>query len=245
MKCVWCNKELEKWNEKSSFWQISITLARTNFRPFATPTLGTAALEERVRMLRMKLFYSSLCLVQVYGPNFNVLYSESEFEDKTNDALRMFNTVLSNPRCFRETSMHTLGNDTGYGREWLQIGRHGDADGNNNGRFLLQLSCSNALCVINTFDQHRNLHKYSWCRDSLGQRPLIYFCRISANDFQILLYFRVKNSVALSTDHCPVVCKLGHEKTTGPRPGDSNTRAACGREGILCGSQCFLEFSNN
>jgi len=37
-------KELENWKEKSSFWQIWIALARHIFRPFATYTLGTAAL---------------------------------------------------------------------------------------------------------------------------------------------------------------------------------------------------------
>ena len=50
------------------------------------------------------------------------------------------------------------------------IGRHGDADVNDNRRLLLQLCCNNALCIMNTFLQHRNVHKYTCCRDSLDQR---------------------------------------------------------------------------
>jgi len=38
-------KELAKWKEKSSLWQIWIILARPIFRPFATHTLGTAELQ--------------------------------------------------------------------------------------------------------------------------------------------------------------------------------------------------------
>ena len=47
----------------------------------------------------------------------------------------------------------------------LVTDRHGDVDVNDIGRLLLQLCCNNALCIINTFFQHRDVH---WCRDSLG-----------------------------------------------------------------------------
>jgi len=54
----------------------------------------------------------------------------------------------------------------------LVFGQHGDAYVNRNGRRLLQLYFNNALCIVNTFYQHINLHRYTWCRDSLGQRSL-------------------------------------------------------------------------
>jgi len=47
---------------------------------------------------------------------------------------------------------------------------------NDNRMLLLQLFCSNALCIMNTFFQHRNLHKYTW---SLCQRSFIDFCSCS------------------------------------------------------------------
>jgi len=53
------------------------------------------------------------------------------------------------------------------------IGQRGDADVNNNGTHLLQLCCNNTLCIMNTFFQHRDLRRYTWCRDSLGQTSLM------------------------------------------------------------------------
>jgi len=72
------------------------------------------------------------------------------------------------------------------------IGRHSDGDVNENGRLLLQLWCNNALCIMNTFFQHRDMHKYTWCRDSLGQWPLIDFCIVSADLLHSVLDVRVK-----------------------------------------------------
>ena len=88
------------------------------------------------------------------------------------------------------------------------IGRHGDASLNENGRYLLQLSCSNGLCVVNTFFQHRDVHKYTWYRPSLGQKSLIDFCIVSADLFSDVLDVRVKRGAELSTDHHLVVCSL-------------------------------------
>jgi len=92
-----------------------------------------------------------------------------------------------------------VGNDDGV---WKGvIGPHGDADVNDNGRLLLQLCCNNALCIMNTFFQHRDVHKYTCCRYSMGQRSLIDFCIVSADLFRSVLDVRVKRSAELSTDH--------------------------------------------
>jgi len=40
------------------------------------------------------------------------------------------------------------------------IGQHGDADVNDNGRLLLQMCWYNALCIMDPFFQHTDLHKY-------------------------------------------------------------------------------------
>ena len=47
------------------------------------------------------------------------------------------------------------------------IEKHGITGLNENGRYLLQLCCSNGLRIMNTFFQHRKVHKYT-----LGQRFL-------------------------------------------------------------------------
>ena len=88
------------------------------------------------------------------------------------------------------------------------IEQHGDPDINKNGRCLLQFCATNGLCIMNTFFQHKRIHKYTWCRDFLGQRSLIDFCIVSADLFSTVSDVRVKRGAELSTDHHLVVCTL-------------------------------------
>ena len=50
------------------------------------------------------------------------------------------------------------------------IGKHGVTGLNENGRYLLQLCCSNVLRIRNTFFQHREVHRYTWYRPSMDQK---------------------------------------------------------------------------
>jgi len=96
------------------------------------------------------------------------------------------------------------------------IGRHGDVDVNDNRRLLLQLCCNNTLCLMKTFFQHRNMHNYTWCRDSLGQLSLIDYCMVSADLFRSVLDVCVKRGTERSTDHHLLVCNMHLEKPLGP-----------------------------
>ena len=55
------------------------------------------------------------------------------------------------------------------------IGKHGVTGLNENGRYLLQLCCSNGLRIMNTFFQHREVHKHLWYRPCMDQKFLIDF----------------------------------------------------------------------
>jgi len=61
---------------------------------------------------------------------------------------------------------------------------------------------------MNTFFQHRDVHKCTWCRDSLGQQSLIDICIVSADLYRSVLGVRVKRRAELSTDHHLLVCNL-------------------------------------
>ena len=78
------------------------------------------------------------------------------------------------------------------------IGQHGDPDINKNGKCLLQFCATNGLCIMNTFFQHKRIHKYTWYRDSLGQRSLIDFCIVSADLFSTVTDVRVKKAYRTS-----------------------------------------------
>ena len=56
--------------------------------------------------------------------------------------------------------------------------------------------------------QHKRIHKFTWYRDSLGQRSLIDFCIVSAYSFSTVSNVRVKRGAELSTDHHLVICTL-------------------------------------
>jgi len=88
-------------------------------------------------------------------------------------------------------------------RVWKEglIGQHGNADVNDNGKFLLQRCYNNAMCIMNTFFQRRDLHKHIWFRDLLGQRSLIVSCIVSAELFQSLLDVCVKRGTQLLVYH--------------------------------------------
>jgi len=62
---------------------------------------------------------------------------------------------------------------------------------------ILMLGTTN--CIMNTFFQHRDILKYTWCRGSLGHWPLIGFHKVPADLFRSL-DVRVKRCAELSTD---------------------------------------------
>jgi len=94
------------------------------------------------------------------------------------------------------------------------IGRRGNADVNNR-RSLLQLCCNDAMCIMNICFQHSDLHRYTWCRDSLCQWSLIDFCTVSTDLFHSVLEQCVKRDAELSTDHYLVAFNLRLENQLG------------------------------
>ena len=85
------------------------------------------------------------------------------------------------------------------------IGKHGVTRLNVNGRYLLQLCCSNGLRIINAFFKLREIHKFAWHRPSVDQKSLIDVCIILSDFFSDVLDVRVKRGAALSTDRHLVV----------------------------------------
>ena len=96
----------------------------------------------------------SLCLLQVYAPNATSEYQA--FVDEVNDALLRVSAIESTV-LMGDFNAH-VGTDTDT---WKGvIGKHGVTGLNENKRYLLQLCCSNRLHIMNTYFQHREVHKY-------------------------------------------------------------------------------------
>ena len=159
-------------------------------------------LGSRVCMLKLKVLDRSLCLLQLYAPNATSEYQA--FVDEVNDALLRVSATES--AVLMEDFNAHVGTDTDT---WKGvIGKHAVTGLNENGRFLLQLCCSNGLRIINTFFQHREAHKYTWYRPSMDQQSLVDFYIVSSDLFSDVLDVRVKRGAELSTDHHLVVCSF-------------------------------------
>jgi len=103
------------------------------------------------------------------------------------------------------------------------IGRHGFSGLNENERYNICCSCcyGNGLRIMNTFFQHRDVHKYTWYRPSMKQKSMIDFCIVSANLFSDVLDVQVGRGAELSTKHHLVVFSLRISK---PGPSRKSRR---------------------
>ena len=153
-------------------------------------------------MLKVKVKDRSLCLFQVYGQNAVSEYQT--FVDDVNDALQKVEST---------ESTILLGGFNAHIRTDIEtwkgvIGRHEDPAFNENCLYLLQLCCSNRLCIMNIFFYHTDVNKYTWHRPSMTQKSLIDLCIVSSELFSKVLDVRVKRRAELSTDLHLVVCSL-------------------------------------
>ena len=121
------------------------------------------------------------------------------FVDELNDALPRVSPIESPVFHFNAR----VGTDTDTWK--CVIGKHEVTGLNENGKYLLQLSRSNGLRIMNTFFQHRKVQKYTWYRPSMDQKSFKGFCIVSLDLFFDVLDVRVKRGAELSTDHHPVV----------------------------------------
>ena len=88
------------------------------------------------------------------------------------------------------------------------IGRNGDPHQNANGERLLDFCCANGMSIMNTFFPHKDVHKYTWYRQSLQQKSLIDFFVVPSCAKRMVCDVRVLRGAELSTDHHLVLCTL-------------------------------------
>ena len=98
----------------------------------------------------------------------NAVSEYQAFVDDVNDALQRVGSTESTI-LFGDFNAHI---ETDSETRKGVIGRQGDPAFNENGRYLLQLCCSNGLCIMNTFFQHRDVQKHTWNRPSMAQKSL-------------------------------------------------------------------------
>jgi exonuclease III len=159
-------------------------------------------ISERLAVLRIKIGSRNLALVQIYAPNDEKEYNP--FLEKVAEALETVPPTDS-AMLIGDFNAH-VGNDD---QTWRGvIGRNGSSDFNHNGRLLLDFCACNGLSIMNTYFEHRDVHKYTWYRETCGQKSLIDFAVVSADLKSRVIDVRVRRGAELSTDHHLVVCRL-------------------------------------
>lgn len=158
----------------------------------------------RVASLRLRLPVGKTLAVAVlaYAPNAEAEYST--FLAELDDCLLALPSTDS-VMILGDFNAH-VGNDI---QTWGSvIGRHGDAHLNHNGEHLLDFCSGNGLLIMNSWFQHRDIHKYTWYRDVLNQKSIIDFIIVSSDLRSQVQDVRVMRGAELSTDHHLVVGTL-------------------------------------
>ena len=115
------------------------------------------SLRSRVCMLKLKVMDWLLCLLQVNINAPNATSKYQAFVDEENDALFRVSPAESTVLMGDFNAHVGTNTDTWKG----VIGKYGVTGLDENGMYLLQLSCSNRLRIMNNFFQHRDVHQYT------------------------------------------------------------------------------------
>ena len=168
----------EDW--KLFYLGVDVTMsAQAGVGIFVSPRLAHCVtdwipLGGKVCLLKLRLQERSLCILQVYVPNPETQYHS--FLDKVGVALQKVTSAES--IVLLVISMHMCVLTTRHGRVLLE---------DKETLTLTQTKgfcCSSVPpmnCIMNTFFRHKELHKYTWYRDSVGQRSIIDFCIVSTD----------------------------------------------------------------
>ena len=114
---------------------------------------------ERLMKVRLRNDGRWVTLAQVYAPTDD---SRDETKDSFNESLEEMLVCVA-----KHGHLVLMGDfNARVGRDvttWGEvIDRHGEAAMNGNGQKLLRLCAMNELVALNTFYQHKDIHKFAW-----------------------------------------------------------------------------------
>ena len=88
------------------------------------------------------------------------------------------------------------------------IGRHGEVEVNDNGKRLLKFCACNALQVMNTWFQHKLIHKFTWECKGRGVRSIIDYFLVRKCNRADVQDMKVLRGAEIGSDHYLVLMKM-------------------------------------
>ena len=160
---------------------------------------------ERLMKVRMRIDGKWVTLIQAYAPTED---SDEGLKDSFYDSLEEM--IVRSPKSDQLVVMGDLNVRVGRDvKAWGEvIGRHGEETKNRNGPRLLSACAANELVILNTFFQHKDIHKYTWESRGRGLRTIIdYFVvrkalRVGVADVKVI------RGAEVGSDHYLVLMKL-------------------------------------
>lgn len=88
------------------------------------------------------------------------------------------------------------------------LGPYGEEHRNNNGKRMLEYCLLNNLLITNSFHQHKDIHKYTREEPSRGEKSIIDYVLVEAENRKQIIDTRVRRGPEINSDHYLVVTSL-------------------------------------
>ena len=160
---------------------------------------------ERLLKIRLRVGQLWVTFIQAYAPTED---SEEGAKDAFYHSLEtLISRVPKGDQLFLMGDLNaTVGRDASSWRG--VIGRQGEETLNGNGHRLLDLCAVNELVILNTFYQHKEIHKFTWESKGRGLRSIIEYFIVRRALRPGVVDVRVVRSAEAGSDHHLVLMKL-------------------------------------
>lgn len=153
---------------------------------------------ERCIMVRLKVEGVGITLVQVYAQTDN---GDSVTKEEFYAVLQEVVAVV--PRGDKVVAMADLNATVGNNMaRWYEVmGKHGEEVENDSGRRLLSFCTENDLRIMNTYLEHKRIHKFTWGCPGRGMNSIINYFLVRWDMKQTVKDVRVFQSAEIGSDH--------------------------------------------
>lgn len=125
-------------------------------------------INERIITVEMTLFAREVVIIGVYAPT-----NDTKDQEKDTFWATLRETIEKIPRRKELIIMGDMNGRVGIRESCRIVGKHGEAEYNDNGERLIEICEQFDLKITNTFFKHKDIHKYTWQQNTKELRSII------------------------------------------------------------------------